>query len=1250
MTGPILRLTSLGRLELLAGERPVLVGRRKVLGLLAYLARHSGRPVRRELLADLLWPATPDTSRQSLRQALTELREVLGPGLVADADQVTLGPATIQLDLRLVEADVGSGRWMAAAERIGGEFLPGLDYLGDEAWREWLEQERGALSRAAATVFEHLVGESEARGEWHQAYRHAERWRRVLPEDERAEAAVNRLLLFTSTPATRHAVRGLATPALIGRDSQLAVLQSAWGLAQRGEGRVVLVEAEPRYGASRLLEEFTRAITAATPRATVVSVRGYTSERHEAHGLTRAIMSRLITAPGIAGTPGELLAALQPIAPEISERFPGLSAKSQRTVAEAFHRCLVEVAAEAPLLVTVDDTDQADGESIDALRHLVRHPPGGGLLVLSGRPESWTPAVEGADVRQAAAHLNRIALDGLDESELNSLIQSMAAFDPGTAAALAGRLRQEIGGAPGHAVEILRLMVEGGELAMDDSGTWRLRSENAPLPLPPGIAERTRARMSALSEGARALLEAGATLGEPAPGQVLGAVAGLNPWQDAVGELLSRRWIREQQSHPGELAFADEASRRAVYGAIPPGRRRSLHLAAARALDRSTLPQDARAERARRHRQSARTGAPRRGLFAALAAAVALTTMLLYQWLREPDPPARAVRILLADVENRSGDSAFDRALATAATVALAESRSVRLFPRERTRETLARMGRTPTDSGMTLALAREIAERENLDAVLALTVDRVEERWVMSGRLLHPATGETLGESQRTAEGRDAVIEALDQVLTRLRRGLGESRSATGARRRLPLATTTSIEALRSYTDGREAWLRGEMVGALQHWRLAVERDSMFALALLAVSDWFYWNNYRDSGAAYLRRALSHGDRLTERERLALRAREANRVGTPEEAAARMRALAEAYPDRETWHSLAATLMRQERCGEALPATARSLEFDSLYAIAWVTRATCFQLEDRPDSALASYSRAEAAQPGYLYRGSLNQEWGRVYVRVGRLAAAESVFTAMAARSNPSDRAFGLRSQGFLSMIQGQYRGAATHFLEAAVTARSNATRLSEFRNRVLLAEALLTLRESDAARSALDRAIALTGEFNIEPPYHFFLGHALIRAGRTRDAARQLERMRAKPMANQLDRSALGLFQGLLHQARGAHDRAIVAVAEDRYEPYSAYRHSLRADAFEALGQADSALAAARLLVSGFHFGYDGQDEWMRGLLRLGRLALAAADSAEARRALSGYVERWKNGDAGLPELLWAKATLAGLQRGQR
>src|SRR5262245_20587099 len=80
--------------------RPLEVDTRKAVALLAYVAM-MGRPVRRETLADLLWPEyEPANGRAALRRTLSVLRAALGGRwLSAGRDTVTLDADGVELDV-----------------------------------------------------------------------------------------------------------------------------------------------------------------------------------------------------------------------------------------------------------------------------------------------------------------------------------------------------------------------------------------------------------------------------------------------------------------------------------------------------------------------------------------------------------------------------------------------------------------------------------------------------------------------------------------------------------------------------------------------------------------------------------------------------------------------------------------------------------------------------------------------------------------------------------------------------------------------------------------------------------------------------------------------------------------------------------------------------------------------------------------------------------------------------------------------
>jgi DNA-binding SARP family transcriptional activator len=279
-------LRTLGAIELSGGDEAILQGRRKQLVLLAYLARRSPRGVTREELATLLWGDRDQArARQSLRQAVSELRAELGDILEILPDSLRLTPDRIAFDVRDFEKAIEAGRAEDAAALWGGEFLAGCEDLGAEELRVWIEQERAGLRKQLAWVSRHLLDRARGAGDWEAAIVAVERWCRALPYDEEAHRNLVETLQVAGKPAeaaSRHAQfttrlrndlgsapsqeftrlgaslapthepmrlgeRGLLTPDLSGRSEALGRLQQGWRAAASGHGGVALILGEEGF-------------------------------------------------------------------------------------------------------------------------------------------------------------------------------------------------------------------------------------------------------------------------------------------------------------------------------------------------------------------------------------------------------------------------------------------------------------------------------------------------------------------------------------------------------------------------------------------------------------------------------------------------------------------------------------------------------------------------------------------------------------------------------------------------------------------------------------------------------------------------------------------------------------------------------------------------------------------------------------------------------------------------------------------
>jgi tetratricopeptide (TPR) repeat protein len=144
----------------------------------------------------------------------------------------------------------------------------------------------------------------------------------------------------------------------------------------------------------------------------------------------------------------------------------------------------------------------------------------------------------------------------------------------------------------------------------------------------------------------------------------------------------------------------------------------------------------------------------------------------------------------------------------------------------------------------------------------------------------------------------------------------------------------------------------------------------------------------------------------------------------------------------------------------------------------------------------------------------------------------------------------------------------------------------------------------------------------------------------------ARETHNLAARAVTRQRsDSSDLHTLGAYVELYSGNHRAALAELEKVRDTTSIAFVHAVRADAYAALKRPDSALRAARAADAQHHWGWEPQDEWIRATLRVGRNSEALGDKAAARDAYRRYVERWKNADPEIPELIEAKRALARL-----
>jgi DNA-binding CsgD family transcriptional regulator len=350
---------------------------------------------------------------------------------------------------------------------------------------------------------------------------------------------------------TRVDAAGATGGALIGRESECALVERLLAGALSGRSGTVVLYGEPGIGKTRLLE----------------------------HALGRAAGMRVLRVTGLEAASAVPFAGLATLLQPLVELLPNVSKRERAALASALGvepagdagptvvasgaLSLLALAAEGqPLLCVVDDAHWLDRESSEALAMVAARLEAEAIVMLFAARDG-----EGFE----PAHLPGLKLAGLAPDAARKLLSLHATAQ--LSDSVAARLVEETGGNPLALLELPALLSDAqfrGREVLDE-----------PLPVGAALEQAFLRRTRALPADAQLALLVAAASDSDDLRLVLRAAARLGLRPDALedadsGGLLSIRAMRFRFRHP--------LVRSAVYQAAPLAERRSVHAALADAL------------------------------------------------------------------------------------------------------------------------------------------------------------------------------------------------------------------------------------------------------------------------------------------------------------------------------------------------------------------------------------------------------------------------------------------------------------------------------------------------------------------------------------------------------------------------------------------------------------------------------------------------------------------------------------------
>jgi eukaryotic-like serine/threonine-protein kinase len=676
---------------------------------------------------------------------------------------------------------------------------------------------------------------------------------------------------------------------------------------------------------------------------------------------------------------------------------------------------------------------------------------------------------------------------------------------------------------------------------------------------------------------------------------------------------------------------------------------------------------DVRADLQRLRRDSGSTQAtsptaslPKRwkmGLAAASAAVLALSVGG-YVYLHRAAPPlTEKDTIVLAEFENRTGDPVFDDTLRQGLSVDLQQSPFLSLIPDQQIQQTLALMGQAK-DVRLTAELAQQVCERTASAAVLEGSIASLGSQYVLGLRAKNCNTGSILAQEQIQAARREDVLNALSEVVRRLRPRLGES-LATVEKHSAPLVdvTTSSLEAWKAFSTAMKVGLTsGRRDPALM--RRVVEIDPNFAMAYANLALTYSGLGESVLSAESATKAWQLRERASERERFFITFNyDRDVIGNLEKAFQTLELWEQTYPRRAAPPDPLELLGGLSTKGTgrweiAVEAARKTVVAYPNVFIGYGNLALSNFFVDRFDEAENALQQAGAQnkewleQPQFLvYRYNIaftksnNEQMDRaVALARGKRLAEHWVTNSQAlvqARSGHAQLARQLSSRATDLALQEGRREAAATYQSAAAVWEGLYGNANEAQTKATAALALTNGRDVEYA-SALalglagdsSRSEALADDLDKRFPEDTFVrftylpvlrGLSALHRGQSTESVERLQAALHYELA--VNGLSVGLYLGGLH---------------------SAY---VRGEALLAAHQYAAAVAEFQKILD--HRGIVGADPiGALAHLQLGRTFALAGDQVKAKLAYEDFLTLWKDADSDIPILAQAKAEYSRLQ----
>jgi serine/threonine protein kinase/regulator of sirC expression with transglutaminase-like and TPR domain len=654
------------------------------------------------------------------------------------------------------------------------------------------------------------------------------------------------------------------------------------------------------------------------------------------------------------------------------------------------------------------------------------------------------------------------------------------------------------------------------------------------------------------------------------------------------------------------------------------------------------------------------------------------------------DKPSLAVLYF----ENNTGDDSLDhwrKALSELLTADLSQSKYISMLSGDKLFNVLEELDLLEARSYSSKNI-EDVAARAGVENVIRGNYTKAGEIFRVNATLLNSKSGEILGSLRVEGQGEEGMFLMVDELTRRIKENfqLTKAEISSDFDKEVGTITTSSPEAYRYYSEGRNYHLIGENRKSIELMERAIGIDPEFAMAYRSMA-MSYNNLYLFSERTkYMQKAIELADRLSERERYIIEGDyyfESEK--TWDKSLDAYNTLLELYPDDVTANHNSAIIYHQlEEWDKAIKRyeVCRQAKTDFIYSHTQLADAySAKNLYDKSNEVLEDYQRnyqdhnrihlmlaytyidlgkldlalSEVEKAFYLnptdYENFVAR--GDVYALKGEYGKAEEQYNKLFELKEPVSQAVGGRNLGRLYDLLGKFEQADTQRKQGLARVKSYGQKRWE--SSALLGAAEYYLRRGDYAEALRysEECWAVAEKIGLlENQRQALHVKGLILAAKKSDAEAKQVATQLKEMIDAgMHKKAIRLYYhliGEIERASGNYSAAIknfeMALSLDDYGPLAKrldFANSL-ALAFYESGDLESARDQYEKMTAFTSMRLEHGDTYAKSFYMLGKIWEEQGDTTKAVEYYEKFLDLWKDADPGITEFGDAKQRLEDLK----